>query len=534
MHALLYRAGLVAALAATSAVRGATFELARADTAGIQVAFDAGALDAERLTALYLARIAAYDRAGPTINAFIALNADALADARALDEERRTRGRRSLLHGVPVVLKDNIDSVGLPCTGGSVLLAGNRPARDAFVVARLRAAGAIILGKVNLGDFASDATGRSSLGGQTRNPHNVAYTPAGSSGGSGAAVGAWFAPLALGTDTGGSLRSPTSVNGLAGLKPTHGLVSRGGVIPTCLCFDAVGPMARNVHDVAVALGLMAGRDDADPATSASAGLVHRDYTRFLDRQALRGARIGVLRDVRGFDAEIDAVFETALEDLRRAGAVLVDPVNYPAHVLGARAGLVKVICDTEVPEEFDRYFGTLPGGFPRSFAELVERADAHRATLSTDARALFPRVYEHYRTRVGGGPARSTLTYRSARDDGLAMMRAGVLGLYERHRLDAIVTCTRATRPDRVGQDTRPTPGAPTTSVRDVANVTGFPDLIVPAGTTADGLPVSISFLGPAFSEPTLLALGYAYEQATRRLPIAAPTPPLSGENFTY
>jgi len=534
MHLAFRRAFFVVTLAVVATARAATFELARASAADIQAAFDAGALNAERLTALYLARIAAYDRAGPTINAFIALNPDALAEARELDAERYTKGRRSLLHGLPVVLKDNIDSAGLPCTGGSVFLAGNRPNRDAFVVARLRAAGAIILGKVNLGDFASDATGRSSLGGQTRNPHNIAYTPAGSSGGSGAAVGAWFAPLALGTDTGGSLRSPASVNGLAGLKPTHGLVSRGGVIPTCLCFDAVGPMARNVHDVALALGSIAGRDDADPSTTASSGLVHRDYTRFLDRHALRGARIGVLRDVRGFDAEIDAVFETALDDLRRAGAILVDPVNYPAHVLGARAGLVKVICDTEVPEEFDRYFGALPAGFPRSFADLVQRADAHRVQLVSDTRALFPRVYEHYRSRVGGGPARTSLTYRSAREEGLAMMRAGVLGLYERHRLDAIVSCTRATRPDRVGQDTRPIPGAPTTSVRDVANVTGFPDLIVPAGTTADGLPVSISFLGPAFSEPTLIALGYAYEQATRRLPIAVPTPPLPGENFHY
>lgn len=534
MTAAFRRAFFVLALAALPAARAATFELARASAADIRAAFDAGALDAERLAALYLARIAAYDRAGPGINAFIALNPDALAEARALDAERRTRGPRSLLHGLPVVLKDNIESAGLPCTGGSVFLAGHRPAQDAFVVARLRAAGALILGKVNLGDFASDATGRSSHGGQTRNPHHVAYTPAGSSGGSGAAVGAWFAPLALGTDTGGSLRSPTSVNGLAGLKPTHGLVSRGGVIPTCLCFDAVGPMARTVHDVALALGIMAGRDDADPDTAASAGLVHRDYTRFLDPHALRGARIGVLRDVRGLDAEIDAVFEAALADLRRAGAVLVDPVHYPAHVLGARAGLVKVICDTEVPEEFDRYFGALPAGFPRSFAELVARADVHRAALPPDARALFPRVYEHYRTRVGGGPARTSLAYRSARDEGLAMMRAGVLGLYERHRLDAIVACTRATRPDRIGQETRPAPGAPTTSVRDVANVTGFPDLIVPAGTLADGLPVSISFLGPAFSEPTLLALGYAYEQATRRLPIAAATPALPGENFTY
>jgi amidase len=514
--------------------RAADFDLARASIADINAAIAAGALTSERLLELYLARIAAYEEQGPTINAIIALHPDARTAARALDAERRATGPRSPLHGIPVVVKDNIDSIGLPCTGGSIFLEGNQPAADAFIVRRLREAGAIILAKVNLGDFASDATGRSSLGGQTRNPHNPRYTPAGSSGGTGAAVGAWFAPLGLGTDTGGSLRSPTSVNGLAGLKPTHGLLSRAGNIPTCLCFDAPGPMARTVHDVAVALGVMAGPDPADPATAASAGLHHHDYTKFLDRGALRGARLGVMRDVQGLDPEIDALFEAALADLRRLGAVLIDPVAYPAHVLGARAGLVKVICDTEVPEEFDRYFASLAPGFPHSFAELVRRADAHLASR-TDQSAPLSRVYQHYKTRVAGGPPRASLTYRSARDDGLAMMRAAVLGLYEHHRLDAMVYCTRANRPDLVGvESARPTPGAPTTSVRDVANVTGFPDLIVPAGATADGLPVSLSFIGPAFSEPRLLAYGYAYEQATQRRPIAAATPPLPGEAFKY
>lgn len=518
----------------TPSVATATrFELATASIPEINAAIAAGALSSERLVELYLARIAAYDKQGPTINAFISLNPHAAAEARALDEERRLRGPRSPLHGIPVVLKDNIDAVGLPCTGGSLFLAGNRPAADAFIVRQLRESGAIILGKVNLGDFASDATGRSSLGGQTLNPHNLRYTPAGSSGGTGAALGAWFAPLGLGTDTGGSLRSPTSVNGLVGLKPTTGLLSRGGNIPTALFFDSPGPMARHVHDLALALGVMVGLDPSDPATLASAGLFHRDYTPFLRQDALRGARIGVMRDIQGLDTEIDALYEAALADLRRAGAVLIDPVNYPPHVVGARAGIVKVVADTEVPEEFDRYFATLGPGFPHSFAELVARADAHLATRD-DPAAPFPRVYTHYKTRVGLQQPRTSLLYRSAREDGVAMMRAGVLGLYERHQLDALVYCTRANRPDLVGVENRPAPGGPLTSVRDVANITGFPDLIVPAGTTADGLPVSLSFIGPAFSEPRLLAYAYAFEQATQRLPIAASTPALPGECFDY
>lgn len=526
---------LVALAPVTAPVaRAARFDLATASIADINAAIAAGALTSERLLQLYLARIAAYEKQGPTINAIIALNPDALAEARALDAERRATGPRSPLHGIPVVLKDNIPSLGLPCTGGSLFLSGNLPTADATVVRRLRGAGAIVLAKVNLGDFASDGTGRSSIGGQTLNPHNLRYTPAGSSGGTGAAVGAWFAPLGLGTDTGGSLRSPTSVNGLAGLKPTNGLLSRGGIIPTCLCFDAVGPMARTVYDVAVSLGVMTGLDESDPLTAGGAGLFHRDYTPFLRKDALRGTRLGVLRDVQGLDPEIDALLAAALEDLKKQGAILIDPVNYPAHVLGARTGIVKVICDTEVPEEFDRYFASLAPGFPHSFAELVRRADTHLATR-TDKSAQFPRVYEHYKTRVAGGPSRASLTYRSARDEGIAMMRAGVLGLYERHRLDAMVYSTRANRPDLVGVDAHRLPsGGPTTSVRDVANITQFPDLIVPAGATTDGVPVSISFVGPAYSEPRLLAYGYAYEQATRRLPIAATTPSLPGERFDY
>lgn len=515
------------------ALRAEHFDLSNTSIADIYSAIDAGALTGERLMELYLARIAAYDKSGPEINAIISLNPHALEEARALDLERKNKGPRSLLHGIPVVLKDNINSVGLPCTGGSIFLKGNIPASDAFIVRRLREAGAIILAKVNLGDFASDGTGRSSIGGQTRNPHNPSFTPAGSSGGTGAAVGAWFAPLGLGTDTGGSLRSPTSVNGLAGLKPTTGLLSRGGNIPTCLCFDSPGPMARTVYDVALSLGYMTGVDETDPATIASNGFLQRDYTQFLKKDALKGARLGVIRDVKGLDPEFDAIFENALRELQAAGAILIDPVNYPPHVLGARAGIVKVVCDTEVPEQFDLYYASLGKDFPHSLAELVRRSDEY-LTNRTDKSAPFPKIYGQYKARLNGYPPRTSLAYRSAKEHGIAMVRDAVMGMLESNRIDALVYCTRSAPPEKVGVE--PTPSAKGTifSVRDIANITGFPDMIVPAGVTGDDIPATISFVGPAFSEPRLLGYAYAYEQATKHRTIAKATPPLPGESFDY
>jgi amidase len=516
--------------------RAETFELADADIAQIQAAIDADALSAERLVRLYLDRIAAYEKQGPTIRALVSLNTNALTEARALDRERRASGRRSPLHGIPVVLKDNIDSVGLPNTGGSLFLRENHPQADAFVVARLRAAGAIILGKVNLGDFASDATGRSSLGGQTVNPHDPSYSPSGSSGGTGAALGAWFAPLGLGTDTGGSLRSPTSINGLAGLKPTTGLLSRGGIIPTCWSFDVVGPMARSVTDVAFMLGAMTGVDEADPATLESLGLAHGDYTRFLDRTALKGARLGVLRSPVPAEAGMDEVFERALADLQAQGAVLV-PVDFPRHVLETRAALTQVVCDTEKELEMDRYLAPLPAGLPHSMRELSARATVHLARHPEQA-ASFPKVYAQFAARLHNPQPPDSRIYRSAREQGLAMAREAVRGVFEAHRLDALVYLTRTNLPDPVGHNpvydaatlTRLSAG----SFRNIANLTGFPDLVVPAGRNQAGLPVSISFLGPAWSEPRLIALAYAYEQATRRRFNAAATPALPSESFEY
>ena len=257
--------------------------------ADVNAAFAKGTLTSERLTQMFLARIDAYDRKGPALRAVITVNPKALETARAMDAERKTKGPRSPLHGIPIVLKDNIDTADLPTTGGSVLLEGSMPPDDAFVVKKLRAAGAVIVAKVNLSEFASGAA-HSSLGGQILNPHDLTRTPAGSSGGTGASIAAAFAMAGLGTDTGGSVRGPSTANGIAGLKTTMGLVSRDGVIPLALSFDTVGPMARSVHDVAAMLSVIAGVDPADASTKAGEGRGVADYTQVAEgRRAERRA-----------------------------------------------------------------------------------------------------------------------------------------------------------------------------------------------------------------------------------------------------
>src|SRR5579863_6405519 len=272
-----------------------TIDFDTATVAELNAAFNAGTLTSEKLVQLCLARIQAYDHQGPSLNAVLAINPKALEIARSLDAERKAKGPRSPLHGIPVVLKDNYNTVDMPTTGGSVLLEGSIPPEDAFMVKKLRAAGAIIFAKVNMSEFAS-AGAYSSLGGQSKNPYDLARSPAGSSGGTGVSIAAGYAPLGMGTDTGGSIRGPATANGIVGLKPTHGLLSRGGIIPLSLTFDTGGPMTRSVYDVAAALGAMTGVEPADAATKKSEGEFQTDYTKYLKADALKGARIGIARD----------------------------------------------------------------------------------------------------------------------------------------------------------------------------------------------------------------------------------------------
>jgi len=517
---------LAGGLAGGSAVQAAPLPLTEASIPQLQQAMADGSLSSERLVSLYLKRIEAYDNRGPAIHSVITLNPKALDTAKALDRERKAGKLRGPLHGIPVLLKDNYDTADLPTTAGSFLLKGSIPPDDAYMVRRLREAGAIVLAKVNLSEFASGGA-QSSLGGRTRNPHDLTRTPSGSSGGTGAALAAVFAPLGFGTDTGGSIRGPSTANGIVGLKPTHGLLSRDGIVPLALSFDTGGPMGLSVADIAVSLGTMTGVDPADPATDKSAGRFETDYTKYLKADALNGATIGIARDFMGQDEEVDWVIEAALNTMRKAGATIVE-VRYPKWLLDSRAEFYNAIRRPEFRSQIGDYLKTLKPGYPKSHAELMAGVEALAAP--TDGMIPNPTRWNLFKQEAASGSLDDP-AYLSVRDHALPLVRAALDGLLKTQRLDAIVYPTSPKRPARTDLD--PVSGGPEgRSATNFANLSGYPDLIVPAGFTAGGLPVGISFFGPAFSEPKLIALGYAFEQKSRarRLPVL--TPPLPGEQI--
>lgn len=522
---MLVVAPVIALVVAAAPARGQSIDLEAATIQQLAAAMDAGTVTSEQLVRLSLARIDAYDQRGPRLNAVLTRNPKALEQARALDAERRATGKRSALHGVPIVLKDNYDTYDLPTTGGSIMLEGSIPRDDAFVVRKLRDAGAVIIAKVNLSEFASGSA-FSSLGGQTRNPHDPLRTPSGSSGGTGAAVAAAFATLGLGTDTGGSIRGPSSMNGIAGLKPTLGLVSRDGIIPLALTFDTGGPMARHVSDIAVALGVLTGVDAADTVTRRSEGKFERDYTRYLEAGALQGARIGVARDFMGHDPDVDWVMEASLASMRAAGATIVD-VRLPKWLLDAKGEFYAAVRYPEFTVQIAQYLATLGPGYPRTLAELSERADR---IVSPRADGAGPNTvrWNLFKRELASGSLTDP-RYTAVLAHGLPLVRTLLDGLFTTQTLDAIVYPTASRRPDLITAPPEP-PGGGAASGSNLANLSGFPELIVPAGFTTDRLPVGLSFLGRAFSEGPLLRLGFAFEQRTkaRRLPIH--TPALPGE----
>ena len=512
---------VLAALTTVSAQRAV--DLDAATIADVNAAFAKGTLTSERLTQMFLARIDAYDRKGPALRAVITINPKAIETARALDEERKTKGPRSPLHGIPIVLKDNIDTTDLPTTGGSVLLEGSLPPDDAFVVKKLRAAGAVIVAKVNLSEFASGAA-HSSLGGQILNPHDLTRSPSGSSGGTGASIAAAFAMAGLGTDTGGSVRGPSTANGIAGLKTTMGLVSRDGVIPLALSFDTVGPMARNVHDVAAMLSVIAGVDPADVATKAGEGRSAADYTQALKLDALKGARLGIARDFLGQDTDVDWVMEASLEAMRKQGATIVD-VRLPKWLLDAKGEYYNAIRYPEFVVQIADYLKTLGPKYPKNITELIERARRVNAPRPDGASPNPARWSLMVRESTSG--TLNDYQYTAVRDHALPLVRAILDGIFKANNIEAIVYPTSSRRPQRIDAPPDP-PGGAATSGSNLANLSGFPDLIVPAGFSTEDLPIGISFVGPAFSESRLLAIGYAFEQATkaRRLPIHTPLRP--------
>jgi len=527
---------------ASSAVRAAELDLASATIADVQAAFAQG-LTSEKLIQAYLARIEAYDQQGPKLNTVVTLNPKALAEARALDAERKAGKVRGPLHGIPVLLKDNVDTFDLPTTGGSQLLAGSIAPNDAFIVRKLRASGAIILAKVSLHEWAggggsvSGATdpetlrlgrvpnGFASITGQTRNPHDLTRGPAGSSSGTGSAIAASFAQFGIGTDTGGSVRNPSSANGIVGLKPTLGLLSRDGIIPLALSFDTAGPMARSVYDIAVSLNVMTGVDRADPATKPSKKHLLKDYTTALKPGALKGARIGVARAYMGFDADTDRVVEAALVTLRSLGAEIVDPVAFPDFVMQASHGLSNLVMPSEFKAQVTDYLKTTGPGFPKTFDEVV-RLSNDPATKYRSPEKAFALTYTASVALDLDDPL-----FLAARDQGLALITAGVAAAFKKNRLDAIVYPT-VPRPATLIEAGSAAAGAG--SGTRIANQTRFPDLIVPAGMTKDGLPVTLSFLGLAWSEPQLLGYGHEFEQATKALRQPKFTPALPGDKLVY
>jgi len=491
-------------------------ELTAAD---LQDAMTAGRYTARQIAELYLRRIEEIDRRGPELRSVIELNPDALTIADALDEERRTKGPRGPLHGIPVLIKENIDTADrMMTTAGSLALEGARPPRDAFIVERLRAAGVVILGKTNLSEWANfrstrSTSGWSGRGGLVRNPYALDRNACGSSSGTGAAIAASLAAIGVGTETDGSIVCPSGTNGLVGIKPTVGLLSRSGIIPISHTQDTPGPMARTVADAALLLNAMTGVDATDAATSASTAHALRDYTKSLDAGALKGARIGVARkQYFGYSDAADRVVNQAIADMKAQGAVIVDPADIPtASKMDA--------CEMEIllyefKADLNAYLSR-----PGSTARVRSLEDIIAFNEREKAREMPYFGQELFISAQKKGPLDSP-PYRTALAKCRALARAQGLDLVlKQHRLDAIVapTGSPAWTTDLVNGDHFT--GASATP----AAVAGYASIAVPAGQ-AFGLPVGISFIGGAWSEPKLIALAYAYEQATkhRRAPTFA------------
>ena len=474
-----------------------------------QVEFTAGRLTSRALTEHYLMRIRMLDADGPRVNSVIEVNPDALARADAADAERRVGRAMGPLHGMPVLLKDNIDTADrMSTSAGSLALAEHKARRDAGVVQRLRAAGVVVLGKTNLSEWANfrstrSSSGWSGRGGQTKNPHVLDRSPCGSSSGSGAAVAADFCMVAVGTETDGSVVCPSSLNGIVGLKPTVGLVSRSGIIPISASQDTAGPMARTVRDAALLLNGMVGRDTLDAATRNVPASITTDFTRTLDVDGLRGLRIGVARNYFGFDSRVDALMEDAIRLMRDKGAVIVENANVPnADKYGTEE--LEVLLH-EFKSGINAYLSNLPASIPvHSLAELIlwnEKNDDRE--LQWFGQETFTQAQK--RGTLGSA------AYKRAREKCVRLSRReGIDAVLKRTRCDLLIGPTGGpawtidlVTGDHFGGGVSTAPA-----------VAGYPHLTVPAGRVA-GLPIGISFFGAAWSEAQLFRAGYAFEQAS-------------------
>jgi Asp-tRNA(Asn)/Glu-tRNA(Gln) amidotransferase A subunit family amidase len=525
---LLVRAGarfLVAALVSLPAgaqqpVSGEarSLDLMHASVADIQAAVAAGTLTYERLIQMYLARIEAYEKNGPKLNAIIQINPRAREVARALDEERRTRGLRSPLHGIPVAVKDVVDVHDIPSAGGNLALAGTYPANDATVIRKLREAGAIIFLKTNLDEFNLGAQGLSSLGGQVLNPFDLARNPGGSSAGTGVAVNVGFATVGIATETGASIRSPASNNSIVGIAPTQGLTSRAGVIAISFTQDRIGVHGKTVADAALLLSYMRGVDPEDLFTWESLGkLEARRYDEGLDTLALRGARIGVLRDLFRSDSQfqpVNRLIEQQITLMRRRGAVIMDGLSTGIDLVAffpmARASTY------EFEAVFDAYLRRRGPDTPvKSLKQLIATGKYLR------------QLDGQFRTAQRPGALDFDQEYLARLENRLTIRKV-LVDLMDRYRVDALVYPFKALTAPPLGTGDRGPRDNP------ISAITGLPAIVVPAGVAADGLPISIEILGRPFSEPTLVRIAHAYEHASQRRIVPKTTPPLPGEAIRY
>jgi amidase len=496
------------------------FELEEMTIAELQAGMKSGKWTARALAQKYLSRIEELDKRGPSLNSIIELNPDALSIADQVDKERKTKGARGPLHGIPMLIKDNIDTADrMTTTAGSLALAGSVALKDSFIVQRLRAAGAVILGKTNLSEWANirsshSSSGWSGRGGQTRNPYALDRNPCGSSSGSGVAISASLAAVAVGTETDGSVVCPSSANSLVGIKPTLGLVSRSGIIPIAHSQDTAGSMTRTVTDAAILLGILAGIDPADPVTEESRGRSSADYTQFLDAQGLRGARLGVPRKYFGFNDQVDKLINSSIEEMRRLGAIIIDPAEI--ETTGKFDDTELEVLLYELKADLNKYLSGLGPRAPvRSLKEIIEfnekNADREMPYFGQD---LFIKA-------EAKGPL-TDKAYLDALSKNRQLSRAeGIDAVMSKNKLDAMVAPTGGPAwPTDLLNGDHFTGGYSSPSA-----VAGYPHITVPAGYV-HGLPVGISFFGRAFSEPVLIKLAFAFEQATkaRRPPQFRPT----------
>jgi amidase len=506
--------------AATSPADIPSFELDEITITDLQDAMKSGKYTARSIAEKYRARIDQIDEQGPAINSIIELNPDALDIADALDKERKDKGPRGPLHGIPVLIKDNIDTADkMMTTAGSLALLGSKAPKDSVVAQKLREAGAVILGKTNLSEWANirsshSTSGWSGRGGQTKNPYALDRNPCGSSSGSGAGVSANLCVAAIGTETDGSIVCPSTSNGIVGIKPTVGLVSRTGIIPISHSQDGAGPMCRTVRDAAIVLGALTGLDDQDAATSESRERSYTDYTQFLKADGLRGARIGVVRKTFGFNEAVDKIMEDALETMKKQGAILVDPA--PIETAGKFGDSEFTVLLYELKADLNAYLARLGPNAPvKTLKDIIDFNERNREKeMPYFGQDTFLKAEEK-------GPL-TTQEYVDALAKNHQLARKeGIDATMDKNNLDALIGPTGgpAWLTDHINGDSFEGGSS------GAAAVAGYPNITVPAGFIA-GLPVGISFFGRAWSEPVLIRIAYSFEQATkvRKPPSFLPT----------